>query len=91
MPCKEGKTDLMNFVLKLSDKRRCKIIKTAWRMKNANADLERSKKTIMQLLEKAKKGVCSCNGQWVERAVETLTNNNIDSKRSFASWPKERK
>ena len=44
----------------------------------------------MQLLDEAKKGVCSCNGQWVERAVETLTNNNINE-RSFAAWKKERK
>ena len=74
----EGKTDLMTYVLTISDKRRGEIVKTAWRMNNASVNRERSNKTRLQLLEEAENTECSCAGQWAEKAVETLRSNSID-------------
>ena len=74
----EGKTDLMLFVLKLSDKRRSEILRTAWRIKNANAEIARSEMSILEILSQAQNSNCVCEGIWLAKAVETLEDNNIN-------------
>ena len=75
----EGKTDLLNYVLKLSDKRRSEIIRTAWRVENASEETERLHMSNLQILRKAKNSPCICFGEYYIHCTETLRNNNVDS------------
>ena len=63
----EGKTDLLTFVLKCTDKRRQEMISTAWRVVNVNNGIARKKLSNMEILEEAKNALCACNGEWQER------------------------
>ena len=40
--------------------------------------MARKKLSNMEILEEAKNALCVCNGEWQERATETLSNNNIN-------------
>ena len=74
----EGKTDLLEFILKMSDKRRSELIKTAWRIENCTKETERLKQTTLEIMQKAKSCACICNGEYYIHATETFRNNNID-------------
>lgn len=74
----EGKTDLLEYVLKISDKRRAELIRTAWRIENSTKETDRLKQTNMEILEKATENQCVCYGQWSIHAIKTLHENNID-------------
>ena len=54
-------------------------MKTAWDMENADATLERLRKSRMVLLQEAKEEECvdGCDGQWLLCAEEILQNNGI--------------
>ena len=73
----EGKRDLPLYVFNNIDK--CtKLIQTTWEMINVRTQTEREMKTRMELLEVYLASDCVplCNGQWLERSVETLDRNN---------------
>ena len=55
------------------------IVKTAWDMENAEATLNRLRKSRMLLLEEAGEGDCvdRCDGQWRLCAQELLEENGI--------------
>ena len=59
----EGKTDLLTFVLKCTDKRRQEIICTPWRVVNVNNEMARKKLSNMEILEGAKNASCVWSGE----------------------------
>jgi hypothetical protein len=82
----EGKSDLAEFVMNRQPKVIAHVIKTTWDMLNAKANLERSKKTHIQLLDESKTGECieNCEGRWLQCAKEVLTTNGT-REREFAN------
>ena len=76
---KEGKQDLMQFLLSRSRKVVTDILETTWEIKQAGDKLERARKTRLQILQDSAKQECSpgCNGQWIRCATEVLRNNNV--------------
>lgn len=62
----QGKTDLAEFILNRVPRVISDIVKTAWDMENAEATLQRSRKSRMLLLEEAGERNCvdGCHGQW---------------------------
>lgn len=62
----QGKTDLAEFILNRVPRVISDIVKTAWDMENAEATLQRSRKSRMLLLEEAGERNCvdGCDGQW---------------------------
>ena len=76
----EGKKDLQKMVLSRTEKTRCELIKTAWKMENAHKVAERRSKSRLELLQIAAQGSCAekCDGNWLTMAFETLHNNNLD-------------
>ena len=76
----EGKTDLLAFILKQTDKRRAEIIKTAWKVNDAGKQHERDQKSLIEILREAGSKECKCADQFVLSAVEILRANRIDIK-----------
>lgn len=74
----EGKTDLLEYILKMSDKRRAELIRTAWRVENSTKENARLKLSNMEILQKAKTSECICGGEYYIHATETLRENGID-------------
>ena len=62
----EGKTDLAEFIVNRAPRVVSDIVKTAWDIENADATLQRSRKSRMLLLGEAGEGDCvnECDGQW---------------------------
>lgn len=81
---KDGNDALSNFVLAKEEKKRNSFIATAWKMVNAEQELERDNKSRLDLLAEAKSSVDECGGRWLELARETLAKNNINET-DFAS------
>ena len=77
----EGNTDLAEFVMNRQPKVIAQLLKTTWDMFNAQAKLERSRKTRLELLVEAAEGECveGCEGKWLQSAQEILTANSIQS------------
>ena len=61
------------------------VLTTAWEMTNAQAKLDRSKKTRIEILEEAAQGQCAsgCNGEWLTCASEVLGQNQWHSQRGI--------
>ena len=76
----EGKTDLLEFILRLSNKRRGEIIETAWKVNDSEKQQERQQKSLLEILREAGSNECRCKDQFVLSAVEVLRSNNIDEK-----------
>ena len=75
----DGKTDLLQFILKMTDRRRSELIKTAWRINNAPTEKLRLQKSTVDILrEKGVSGVCVCNNEYEKCAIEVLENNQVD-------------
>lgn len=75
----EGKTDLLDFLLRMSDKRRAELLRTAWRVHNSTTESERNRKTAIELLmEKGTNGNCVCDGEYRKCAVDILNKNDVD-------------
>ena len=75
----EGKTDLLEFILKLSDKRRSELLKTAWRVYHAvNEDTQLKMTALEILMEKGSASDCVCDRQYRHCAAEILDDNSID-------------
>ena len=77
----EGNTDLAEFIMNRHRQVVAKLLKTRWDMFNAQAKLERSRKTRLELLVEAAEGECveGCEGKWLQLAQEILTTNSIQS------------
>ena len=76
----EGKTDLAEFIMNRQPKIIAQLLKTTWDMFNAQAKLDRSRKTRLELLTEAAEGECvdGCEGNWLRLAEEVLTTNGIE-------------
>ena len=61
---KEGKTDLVEFLVNRTPRAVADILNTAWEIENAADKLARSKKTRLELLQEAKEKECTegCGG-----------------------------
>ena len=76
---REGKCELAEFIANRSNKVE-DALNIAKEFGEAEAELLRSKKSRIQLLQEAKEGNCSCEGRegaWLEVAIQTLQNNGI--------------
>lgn len=76
---KEGKTDLVEFLVNRTPRAVADILNTAWEIENAADKLARSKKTRLELLQEAKEKECTegCDGLWKICAEEILANNQV--------------
>ena len=76
----EGKTDLAEFIMNRQPKIIAQLLKTTWDMFNAQAKLDRSRKTRLELLTEAAEGECvdGCEGNWLRLAEKVLTTNGIE-------------
>ena len=76
---KEGKTDLVEFLVNRTPRAVADILNTAWEIENAAEKLARSKKTRLELLQEAKEKDCTkgCDGLWKICAEEILANNQV--------------
>ena len=63
---KEGKTDLVEFLVNHTPKAVVDILNTAWETENAEEKLARSKKTRLELLQETKEKECTkgCDELW---------------------------
>lgn len=77
---RDGKTDLAQFILRRSEKNRCELIKTAWKLKSAEEIVERQERNRIEIFEDCGKLECEClnHEQWLASAVEVLNRNNIN-------------
>ena len=76
----KGKTDIAEFIVNNGTKVVSEVLDTAWEMQNSTADLERARKSRVQLLHEARQGECmeGCCGQWLVCAKEVLERNGIN-------------
>lgn len=77
---KEGKQDLMQFLLGRTRKAVCELIDSTWEIKYAGQRIERASKTRHEILVEARRGACfpGCRGEWLSAAQEILVNNGIE-------------
>ena len=82
----DGKVDLAEFILGKPENRRRELIKTAWKIENAEHECQRKSTSILELLEKAGDLECTCSQYclWYEMAGQVLYNNDVD----FAEYAK---
>ena len=75
----EGKKELANFVLSRSSKCLNELIENAWQMQSAEYEIQRAKKSRIELLRECGDGDCveGCNGLWLKCAFEVLNNNYV--------------
>lgn len=76
-----GQKDLKRFLLSHPKKFVNEIIASTWELKEAGPNIDRMKKTRMELLAEALQGQCheSCvNREWLRCAVSTLATNGIN-------------
>jgi len=75
----EGKTDLLEFILRLSKRRRAELMETAWHVHEAKAVSARKNMCRSDILiETATSAECVYDGQYATCALEILLANNID-------------
>lgn len=86
---KEGKNDLQAYLYKRpNSKQHADLISTVWNIEEAGFELEREKKSRLEILGEAKLKPCDidietgeeCNGSWLASALETLSHNEITRK-----------
>lgn len=77
---KDGKRDLAAFILSKTERARTELIKTCWKMYDAEDELQREDKTRLQIFDEVRHEECSCNetDQWFNFAVELLELNQIN-------------
>ena len=76
---KAGDVEFARYVLGKDERSRTSLLKTAWKMENAESDLERCNKTRMELLTDALNGPCvdGCSRSWLGAALDNLIRNKI--------------
>lgn len=86
---KEGKHDLKHFLQKHPNQKYIQdILTTNWSIETATSDLDREKKTRLELLHECLNLECNveeesgkvCEGSWLVAALETLKNQNVQRK-----------
>ena len=62
----EGKTDIAEFIVNRGAKVVADVLATTWELENSKDNLERQRKSRIQLLKEAREGECvqNCSGQW---------------------------
>ena len=85
-----GKSDIAEFIVNRGPRVVSEVLATAWEMTNVQAKLDRSKKTRIEILEKATQGQCAsgCNGEWLTCASEVLEQDGI-RREAFATAIRE--
>ncbi|CAB3996967.1 hypothetical protein DSY43_02735 [Paramuricea clavata] len=75
----QGQMDMANFILSKSSSVLNELIDKTWKMQTANEDLQRKKKSRMEILCERLSEDCSpgCDKLWLECAIEVLRNNKI--------------
>ena len=70
----EGKTDIAEFIVNRGAKVVADVLATTWELENSKDNLERQRKSRIQLLKEAREGECvqNCSGQWLISAKEVL-------------------
>ena len=83
---KVGKLELYSYIINRNTKKIDEIINTTWDIRNSIRELERSKKSRLDILSEYLEEDCvlGCNNKWLEAAINTIQNNDIDVN-SFAS------
>ena len=76
----EGKTDIAEFIVNRGAKVVADVLATTWELENSKDNLERQRKSRIQLLKEAREGECvqNCSGQWLISAKEVLQGNGVD-------------
>ena len=76
----EGKTDIAEFIVNRGAKVVADVLATTWELENSKDNLERQRKSRIQLLKEAREGECvqNCSGQWLISAKEVLQGNAVD-------------
>ncbi|KAK2562500.1 hypothetical protein P5673_014165 [Acropora cervicornis] len=76
----EGKTDIAEFVVNRGSQVVAEVPQKAWELKSAKENLERSRKSRLDILPAASAGdcICDCNGLWYCCAHQTLQRNGIE-------------
>ena len=76
---KEGKSNLYGFIITKSAKKVSELISTTMELQRAPADLIRSQKTRLEILQGMLTQDCiqECNNTWCKTAIQTLERNNI--------------
>ena len=85
-----GKSDIAEFIVNRGPRVVSEVLATVWETTNAQAKLDRSKKTRIEILEEAAQGQCAsgCNGEWLTCASEVLEQNGI-RREAFATTIRE--
>ena len=75
----EGQMDLANFILSKSSKYLNELIEKTWKMQMASENLERKRKSRMDILHEKLTNDCTpgCEKLWLKCAMEVLKNNKI--------------
>ena len=75
----EGKTDIAEFICNRGSKSVDDLIKLAWEMDGAQADIERSSMARMAILRLKRNEDCAegCEGRWRQQAKDILQRNQI--------------
>ena len=77
----EGKVDLAAFLFAKSERQVNEVIKSAWKMEEAQAVIERSNVPRLERVKEELKGQCleGCRGQWLLCAMEVLRKNGVSA------------
>ena len=76
---REGKTDLIEFIVNRGRKMVEEAIRTGWDMQKSEETLRRERMSHMEILHEALTGNCAenCNGRWLHIALNILQQNSI--------------
>ena len=92
---REGKEDLVDFIIVRSHKAASELIETTWEIKEAGEKIAPSHKSCARVLQdtRNRKSLCATKEEWLQCATQLLQNNDIEE-RSFGGaimmdWRKE--
>ena len=76
---REGKIDLVEFIVNQGRKMVEEAITTAWEMENSDETLKREQMSRMEILQEALTGNCTenCNHRWLHITLDILQQNCI--------------
>ena len=77
---KDGKRSLAAFILNKTERARVELIKTSWKIHDAEDELDRETKSRLELFNEVRGEECSCivPNQWFHFAIELLEMNQIN-------------
>ena len=79
---REGKEDLMDFIIGRSRKAVSELLETTWEIKEAGEKIARAHKSRVEILREAGNEECLCatREEWLECARQVLQNNDIEER-----------